>query len=243
MKPVSVPQQAALDALSNSLNTAINNHVSNINNPHQVTKDQVGLGKVDNTSDLEKPISVATQGAINTLETSLTSKITEVSTNLDKHVADKNNPHEVTKEQVGLGRVDNTSDKEKPISDATQAALDKKVDLTPDNKVPEDQLPVRAMHSMYYKGLWDAKLNSPVLNNGNKDEDGDYYLVTNGGERFGYVFMSSDIVFNANGSWYRLMGSNQRDEKTKFEIVSFTADRYILKEENLHLLPLIGNIR
>jgi hypothetical protein len=226
VKPVSVPQQAALDALSNSLNTAINNHVSNINNPHQVTKDQVGLGKVDNTSDLEKPISVATQGAINTLETSLTSKITEVSTNLDKHVADKNNPHEVTKEQVGLGRVDNTSDKEKPISDATQAALDKKVDLTPDNKVPEDQLPVRTMHSMYYKGLWDAKLNSPVLNNGNKDEDGDYYLVTNGGERFGYVFMSSDIVFNASGSWYRLMGSNQRDEKTKFEIVSFTADRY-----------------
>ena len=226
VKPVSVPQQAALDALSNSLNTAINNHVSNINNPHQVTKYQVGLGKVDNTSDLEKPISVATQGAINTLETSLTSKITEVSTNLDKHVADKNNPHEVTKEQVGLGRVDNTSDKEKPISDATQAALDKKVDLTPDNKVPEDQLPVRTMHSMYYKGLWDAKLNSPVLNNGNKDEDGDYYLVTNGGERFGYVFMSSDIVFNASGSWYRLMGSNQRDEKTKFEIVSFTADRY-----------------
>ena len=226
VKPVSVPQQAALDALSNSLNTAINNHVSNINNPHQVTKDQVGLGKVDNTSDLEKPISVATQGAINTLETSLTSKITEVSTNLDKHVADKNNPHEVTKEQVGLGRVDNTSDKEKPISDATQAALDKKADLTPDNKVPEDQLPVRTMHSMYYKGLWDAKLNSPVLNNGNKDEDGDYYLVTNGGERFGYVFMSSDIVFNASGSWYRLMGSNQRDEKTKFEIVSFTADRY-----------------
>ena len=226
VKPVSVPQQAALDALSNSLNTAINNHVSNINNPHQVTKDQVGLGKVDNTSDLEKPISVATQGAINTLETSLTSKITEVSTNLDKHVADKNNPHEVTKTQVGLGRVDNTSDKEKPISDATQAALDKKVDLTPDNKVPEDQLPVRTMHSMYYKGLWDAKLNSPVLNNGNKDEDGDYYLVTNGGERFGYVFMSSDIVFNASGSWYRLMGSNQRDEKTKFEIVSFTADRY-----------------
>lgn len=47
----------------------------------------------------------------------------------DAHVIDKNNPHEVTKEQIGLGNVDNTSDAEKPISTATQTALDKKVDI------------------------------------------------------------------------------------------------------------------
>lgn len=39
------------------------------------------------------------------------------------HVADRNNPHGVTKAQVGLGNVDNTSDKDKPVSTATQAAL------------------------------------------------------------------------------------------------------------------------
>ena len=47
---------------------------------------------------------------------------------VEEHIADKNNPHEVTKEQVGLGNVDNTSDANKPISDATQAALDLKAD-------------------------------------------------------------------------------------------------------------------
>ena len=42
------------------------------------------------------------------------------------HVADKANPHEVTKAQIGLGNVDNTSDLDKPISTATQSALDGK---------------------------------------------------------------------------------------------------------------------
>ena len=217
-KPVSVAQQNALDTLSNSLNTAINNHVGNTNNPHQVTKEQVGLGKVDNTSDLEKPISVATQNAIS-----------EVVSNLDKHIADKNNPHEVTKEQIGLGRVDNTSDLEKPISTATQVALDKKAELGPDGKIPESQLPERTMHSLFYKGTWDAERNLPTLANGDKAQDGDYYLVNNDGESFGYKFMINDIIFNASGIWYRMMGSNKRDNPTEFKITKFTADRTLLE--------------
>ena len=44
------------------------------------------------------------------------------------HIEDKNNPHGVTAEQVGLGDVDNTADMDKPISYATQEALDGKVD-------------------------------------------------------------------------------------------------------------------
>ena len=44
--------------------TAINNHIANKSNPHEVTKAQVGLGNVDNTSDLNKPISTATQTAL-----------------------------------------------------------------------------------------------------------------------------------------------------------------------------------
>ena len=217
-KPVSVAQQNALDTLSNSLNTAINNHVGNTNNPHQVTKEQVGLGKVDNTSDLEKPISVATQNAIS-----------EVVSNLDKHIADKKNPHEVTKEQVGLGNVDNTSDLDKPISTATQVALDKKAELGPDGKIPESQLPERTMHSLFYKGTWDAERNLPTLANGDKAQDGDYYLVNNDGESFGYKFMVNDIIFNASGIWYRMMGSNKRDNPTEFKITKFTADRTLLE--------------
>lgn len=45
---------------------------------------------------------------------------------LDDHIEDANNPHQVTAAQVGLGNVDNTADADKPISDATQSALDEK---------------------------------------------------------------------------------------------------------------------
>ena len=42
---------------------------------------------------------------------------------LEAHEADHANPHEVTKAQVGLGNVDNTSDLDKPISTSVQSAL------------------------------------------------------------------------------------------------------------------------
>ena len=44
------------------------------------------------------------------------------------HISNKSNPHGVTKAQVGLGNVDNTSDANKPVSTAQQEELDKKVD-------------------------------------------------------------------------------------------------------------------
>lgn len=52
----------------------------------------------------------------------------EVSDSLDDHINDFNNPHKVTKAQVGLSEVDNTSDLDKPISNAAQQALGTKVD-------------------------------------------------------------------------------------------------------------------
>ena len=45
------------------------------------------------------------------------------------HIADTNNPHSVTKAQVGLGNCNNTSDLDKPISTATQTALNGKVNI------------------------------------------------------------------------------------------------------------------
>lgn len=42
---------------------------------------------------------------------------------LNAHVISKSNPHNVTKSQVGLSNVDNTSDMDKPVSTATQLAL------------------------------------------------------------------------------------------------------------------------
>lgn len=56
-----------------------------------------------------------------------------VQTQLDTaaiHATNTSNPHSVTKAQVGLGNVDNTSDLDKPISDLTQDALDLKLDAS-----------------------------------------------------------------------------------------------------------------
>ena len=48
-----------------------NRHITDYNNPHNVTKFQVGLGNVDNTSDVNKPISDAQQREFNRINQSL----------------------------------------------------------------------------------------------------------------------------------------------------------------------------
>jgi hypothetical protein len=53
-----------LKAVINALETALAAHEALTNNPHTVTKTQVGLSNVDNTSDADKPVSTAQQTAI-----------------------------------------------------------------------------------------------------------------------------------------------------------------------------------
>lgn len=62
----------------------------------------------------------------------ISEELDNVADDLADHIANKTNPHEVTKSQVGLGNCDNTSDLDKPISTATQNALDSKVDKSGD---------------------------------------------------------------------------------------------------------------
>lgn len=98
--------------LGKTTTEALASHKSNQDNPHNVTKAQIGLGDVNNTSDINKPVSTAQATAIKVVQDDLTG-----------HKNNKANPHEVTKTQIGLGNVDNTADLDKPISKATQAAL------------------------------------------------------------------------------------------------------------------------
>lgn len=73
----------------------------------------------------------------------ITSDINAVQTNLETHINNKSNPHKVTKDQVGLGNVDNTSDANKPISNATQTALNGKFSATDGNALKQrvDKIP------------------------------------------------------------------------------------------------------
>lgn len=67
----------------------------------------------------------------------ITSDIDAVQTNLETHINNKFNPHEVNKAQVGLGNVDNTSDANKPISTATQNALNSKFNASDGNALKQ----------------------------------------------------------------------------------------------------------
>ena len=133
-----------------------------VNTPTGITKSDVGLANVDNTTDANKPVSTATQTALDLKANS--SDITELAqdavntaivagTGLDKTYDDAANtitididstvvtlngsqtltnktitsPSGLVKGDVGLGNVDNTSDANKPVSTATQTALDLKI--------------------------------------------------------------------------------------------------------------------
>ena len=75
-----------------------------------------------------------------------------VQDNLDNHIANKNNPHEVTKEQVGLGNVDNTADIDKPLSSATINALSEKSDKADTYTKSETNSKISALSNTTYAG-------------------------------------------------------------------------------------------
>lgn len=78
-------------------NLQIQDHSGRTDNPHRVTKEQVGLGNVENLTVAE----IFAHPDAPTLPTG------DLDTALSNHIADVNNPHVVTKSQVGLSDVPN----------------------------------------------------------------------------------------------------------------------------------------
>jgi hypothetical protein len=85
-----------------ALETKVNNHIANKSNPHTVTKTQVGLGNVNNTSDANKPVSTAQATAIADAKAAGTT----AQTSINSHAGRKDNPHTVTRAQLGLATTD-----------------------------------------------------------------------------------------------------------------------------------------
>lgn len=81
------------------VNEKVDLHIANKSNPHGVTKAQVGLGNVNNTSDADKPVSTAQATAIADAKAAGTN----AQTNLTTHMQNMSNPHGVTRDQLGLG--------------------------------------------------------------------------------------------------------------------------------------------
>lgn len=193
------------------VNNKLIGHTSDKNNPHSVTKAQVGLSNVDNTSDANKPISTAQQNKFDEVISDYTEKISDESTarsNADKqlqsniddlttqhtsdvnainqtmsntkteitnaytkadeklsdkidsvansqseqlqaHISDTGNPHEVTKSQVGLGNVTNDAQ----VKRSEMGAANGVAQLGDDGKVPSSQLPSYVDDVLEYDNL------------------------------------------------------------------------------------------
>ena len=175
----------------------LSEHKQDYSNPHRVTKAQVGLDNVDNTRDIDKPLSTAMIDALDkkvSIEPgkSLVSleeanKIVETNAKMDGlvdtvnseinrateaesaianlltvHKNDNTNPHGVTKAQVGLENVDNTSDLDKPVSTAVQEALDN-LESTINNKI-EDNTLIKSVNNNAFNVDDTGKLDINLLN-------------------------------------------------------------------------------
>jgi hypothetical protein len=96
-------------------------------NPKIPTADQLNYGEIaiNYASGVE---TLSTKNADDEVVSVLINGMMQtIGESLAMHEARNDNPHGVTKEQVGLGNVDNTSDVDKPISTAQQAELDTKL--------------------------------------------------------------------------------------------------------------------
>ena len=97
-----------------TMQTGLNTHTGNKSNPHSVTKSQVGLGNVPNVATNDQTPTYSDTTTLVTLSSGekisiAFAKIKLAITTLINHLANKSNPHGVTKSQVGLGNVENKS--------------------------------------------------------------------------------------------------------------------------------------
>lgn len=204
--------------------TSVNGSVGDIS----ITKYTISLGNVDNTSDLNKPISTATQTALDLKANSTdvnsalslkanssdvtASLLTKANTtDVNAYLALKANTSEValkaniasptftgtvsgiTKSMVGLSNVDNTSDASKPISSATQTALDAKqnsltagtglsiVGSTITNTAPDQTVSITAGTGITKSGTYpNFTIASSITQFTAADARGSISLTTNG---------------------------------------------------------------
>ena len=111
---------SALNATTSAINKNIATiddevatHIAAVNNPHQVNKAQVGLGNVDNTSDINKPVSTAQAAAIkqeadareaedNNIKAELNNKYTKPSSGIPKTDLAESVQQSITKADTAL---------------------------------------------------------------------------------------------------------------------------------------------
>ena len=184
-KPVSAAQQAALNQKQDTLVSGgsiklLNGESLLGSGDVTISKSSLGLGNVDNTADLDKPVSTAQRTALDQKQNNLVTGANLKTVNGQDLLGAGDVA--ITKGDVGLANVDNTSDADKPVSTAQREALNRKQDalVSGDNIktingmsilgggdiviTNGDELAVPRLNSLLvyygypiaYKGIWNA---------------------------------------------------------------------------------------
>ena len=95
-------EAAARQAADKVIQDNLNAHIGNTSNPHEVTKAQIGLGNVQNLAPADMPVSTAQATAIADAKAAGT----KAQTDLNTHANRRDNPHNVTRAQLGLATTD-----------------------------------------------------------------------------------------------------------------------------------------
>ena len=134
-------------------------------------------GKTQTTPLMDGEASVGTENYYAAGDHRHPTDITRASVeDLTAHINNKTNPHSVTKEQVGLSNVDNTSDVNKPISTATQSALDLKQNIIDNTLLTDSKIIPNSINEVYnnLKALQDLMTQTYLIYKHNSFE------ITNG---------------------------------------------------------------
>ena len=189
-------------------NTNIQGHIARTDNPHSVTKTQVGLGNADNTSDVNKPVSTAQQNALN-LKLNLSdsaamlahyAKIALVNTKMD------HNDSTATDGYVRRDRL--TSSLATKVSNTAIGANNGVASLDASGHVPLTQMDASLLGSVSYQGTYDASNNTPILPSavGNK---GKYYTISAAGTQQSIAFSIGDWIVSNGTIWQQVDNNNK----------------------------------
>lgn len=139
-----LPNQHPMSAIT-GLEDALNGLSDDITaeNNRAVEAEEALDNKIDLEADTRVDEITRVEGLISDEETRAKGAEQDLASSIDSnhqaisnHVSNKNNPHEVTKAQVGLGNVENLAPADMPVSTAAQTALNAKVDkVSTANKV------------------------------------------------------------------------------------------------------------
>ena len=215
-----------------TMQTALNTHTGNKSNPHSVTKSQVGLGNVPNVATNDQTPTYSDTTTLVTLSSGekisiAFAKIKLAITTLINHLANKSNPHGVTKTQVGLGNVENKSSAT-IRGELTKGNVTTALGYTPANQtdMTNAQDAITQLNSDYDTIIVGTSVTttSQVINHYNNRKLSDYKFIV-----FAFGASDDDIrsivtvprtIFEKIGKSYNFVAHGSDD--STISIVSFT---------------------